>query len=484
MINLYQILNIDYNASEKSIQAGIALYRLRSDANEKVVAAAREWLLTPHVREQYDRKLFAHLGIAEAIAASDSSNNKAATPTYQIDKKLIPTTNIDEFEHLYQFLGIRTNASYAEIADAIEEAVLEGLNGKTIQLAREQLLDPANRLEYDMAHGIESAAAIMDANEPVSLLTHSALRLPNWLSFLRRQHKVNTINQTPTTHTTLASTPPTTTENPSDASPAQQPHKINQTESSTLSAVSKPAPTPAPKPQFTRDNWYHFLGIRGDASFHEIKVAIRQARLKGRDKELIRQAQSMLLKPGNRRIYDKQHNIAAFVAAQNGDIHATVPPTDYRPAPQIMGFSLQKCLLTVLALLGLSSAWMPWTNMIKGVHLMLTWPFFLVCLTTLACCACGHKEDPLYQSCSRLLNFALLPAAVLIYLIGYRQYHFGAYYAIAAGIGFFVVPWLFSQQSKNVSYQAQGQQLFALLALILNLIAAMIAGWYLDIVAI
>ena len=57
MINLYEILKIEPTASEKSIQAGIAIYRLRDDADEKIVAAARQWLLNPAVRDQYNRKL-------------------------------------------------------------------------------------------------------------------------------------------------------------------------------------------------------------------------------------------------------------------------------------------------------------------------------------------------------------------------------------------------------------------------------------------
>ena len=50
MINLYEILKIEPTASEKSIQAGIAIYRLRADADDKVVMAARQWLLNPSVR--------------------------------------------------------------------------------------------------------------------------------------------------------------------------------------------------------------------------------------------------------------------------------------------------------------------------------------------------------------------------------------------------------------------------------------------------
>jgi hypothetical protein len=104
---------------------------------------------------------------------------------------------------LYQFLGVRTKASYAELADAIDEAVLEGLNGKTIQLARETLLDPDSRAAYDAEHGIESAAAIMDAAEPVSRLPHTGLRLPAWLSFGKRKTKPSTtsIPVTPTEET-------------------------------------------------------------------------------------------------------------------------------------------------------------------------------------------------------------------------------------------------------------------------------------------
>ena len=40
------------------------------------------------------------------------------------------------------------------------------------------------------------------------------------------------------------------------------------------------------------------------------------------------------------------------------------------------------------------------------------------------------------------------------------------------------LPELLGQQSKNVSYRAKGQQLFALLALVLNLIALLMVWWF------
>ena len=124
MINLYEILKIEPTANEKSIQAGIAIYRLRADADDKVVMAARQWLLNPTVREQYNRKLFAEIGQPSAAPAAEPV--ATATPQYHVDSKLIPTTQLNDYEHLYQFLGVRTQATYAELADAIDEAVLEG----------------------------------------------------------------------------------------------------------------------------------------------------------------------------------------------------------------------------------------------------------------------------------------------------------------------------------------------------------------------
>ena len=474
MINLYEILKIEPTANEKSIRAGIAIYRLRADADDKVVMAARQWLLNPTVREQYNRKLFAEIG--QPSAAPVAEPVATATPQYHVDSKLIPTTQLNDYEHLYQFLGVRTQASYAELADAIDEAVLEGLNGKTIQLARETLLDPDSRAAYDAEHGIESAAAIMDAAEPVSRLPHTGLRLPAWLSFGKRK------------------TSPALAPNPTDASTANSDEPSN-----TLSASSQavafdeetadspdlqaaipatPKPTAAPKPQFKRDNWYHFLGIRGDATFQEIRVAIRNARLKGRDKELIRQAQNMLVNPGNRRLYDKQNNIPAYVAAQNGDVTALVKPTDYRPAPQLFGMSLQKLLLTVFAIIGLASALMPWTQQVLGLRFALSWPLYSLCVLALACVASGDLRDPVYRPASRTLIVAMLPVAILLYILGARQFQYGVYWGIASMVGMALLPELLGQQSKNVSYRAKGQQLFALLALVLNTIALLMVWWF------
>ena len=477
MINLYEILKIEPTASEKSIQAGIAIYRLREDADEKIVAAARQWLLNPAVRDQYNRKLFAEIGMPNTAPTAELV--VTAAPQYHVDSKLIPTTQLNDYEHLYQFLGVRTKATYAELADAIDEAVLEGLNGKTIQLARETLLDPDSRAAYDAEHGIESAAAIMDAAEPVSRLPHTGLRLPAWLSFGKRKAKPSTtsIPVTPTEETE-----PTTSHqtNELDIPHSAQPFDDDTGVKNDIQAAQKatPAPTTAPKPQFKRDNWYHFLGIRGDASFQEIQVAIRNARLKGRDKELIRQAQNMLQKPGNRRLYDKQNNIAAYIAAQNGDVTGHVKATDYRPAPQLLGMSLQKILLAVFALIGLASALMPWAQNVLGLRFGLAWPLFGLSILTLACVASGDFRDPVYRPASRTLIVAMLPVAILMYLLGARQFQYGVYWGMASMLGIAVLSELLGQQSKNVSYRAKGQQLFAILALVLNLIALLMVWWF------
>ena len=477
MINLYEILKIEPTASEKSIQAGIAIYRLRADADDKVVMAARQWLLNPSVREQYNRKLFAEIGQPSAAPAAEPV--ATATPQYHVDSKLIPTTQLNDYEHLYQFLGVRTNASYAELADAMDEAVLEGLNGKTIQLARETLLDPDSRAAYDGAHGIESAAAIMDAAEPVSRLPHTGLRLPAWLQFGKRKTTPSSLSISVTPTDEIA---PTETHQPNDLDipHSTQPLDGDVEKTGELQAAQKatPAPTAAPKPQFKRDNWYHFLGIRGDASFQEIQVAIRNARLKGRDKELIRQAQNMLQKPGNRRLYDKQNNIAAYIAAQNGDVTGHVKATDYRPAPQLLNMSLQKILLAVFALIGLASALMPWTQQVLGLRLGLAWPLFGLSILTLACVASGDFRDPVYRPASRTLIVAMLPVAILMYMLGARQFQYGVYWGMASMLGIAVLSELLGQQSKNVSYRAKGQQLFAILALILNLIALLMVWWF------
>lgn len=475
MINLYEILKIEPTASEKSIQAGIAIYRLRADADDKVVMAARQWLLNPSVREQYNRKLFAEIGMPNTAPVTEPVAT-AAPQQYHVDSKLIPTTQLNDYEHLYQFLGVRTNASYAELADAMDEAVLEGLNGKTIQLARETLLDPDSRAAYDGEHGIESAAAIMDAAEPVSRLPHTGLRLPAWLSFGKRK-----------TSPALAPNPTAANETNSDE-PASAPSASSLAlafddetgVSGDLQAAipATPKPTAAPKPQFKRDNWYHFFGIRGDATYQEIRVAIRHARLKGRDKELIRQAQNMLVNPGNRRLYDKQNNIPAYVAAQNGDVTAHVKPTDYRPAPQLLSMSLQKLLLAVFAIIGLVSALMPWTQQVLGLRFALSWPLYCVCIMALACVASGDLRDPVYRPASRTLIAAMLPVAILMYVLGTRQFQYGVYWGIASMVGMAALPELLGQQSKNVSYRAKGQQLFALLALVLNLIALLMVWWF------
>ena len=477
MINLYEILKIEPTASEKSIQAGIAIYRLREDADEKIVAAARQWLLNPAVRDQYNRKLFAEIGMPSIVPTAEPV--VTAAPQYHVDSKLIPTTQLNDYEHLYQFLGVRTKATYAELADAIDEAVLEGLNGKTIQLARETLLDPDSRAAYDAEHGIESAAAIMDAAEPVSRLPHTGLRLPAWLSFGKRKAKPSTtsIPVTPTEETE-----PTTSHqtNELDIPHSAQPFDDNAGIKNDLQAAQKatPAPTTAPKPKFKRDNWYHFLGIRGDASFQEIQVAIRNARLKGRDKELVRQAQNMLQKPGNRRLYDKQNNIAAYIAAQNGDVTGHVKATDYRPAPHLLGMSFQKILLAFFVFIGLVSAMMPWTQDVVGVRFSLSWPLYCVCIMTLACVFSGDSRDPVYRPASRILIVAMLPVAILMYMLGARQFQYGVYWGMAAMIGIAVLSELLGQQSKNVSYRAKGQQLFAILALVLNLIALLMVWWF------
>ena len=478
MINLYEILKIEPTASEKSIQAGIAIYRLRADADDKVVMAARQWLLNPSVREQYNRKLFAEIGMPNTAPVTEPVAT-AAPQQYHVDSKLIPTTQLNDYEHLYQFLGVRTQASYAELADAIDEAVLEGLNGKTIQLARETLLDPDSRAAYDGEHGIESAAAIMDAAEPVSRLPHTGLRLPAWLQFGKRKTTPSSLSISVTPTDEIA---PTETHQPNDLDipHSTQPLDGDVEKTGELQAAQKatPAPTAAPKPQFKRDNWYHFLGIRGDASFQEIQVAIRNARLKGRDKELIRQAQNMLQKPGNRRLYDKQNNIAAYIAAQNGDVTGHVKATDYRPAPQLLNMSLQKILLAVFALIGLASALMPWTQQVLGLRLGLAWPLFGLSILTLACVASGDFRDPVYRPASRTLIVAMLPVAILMYMLGARQFQYGVYWGMASMLGIAVLSELLGQQSKNVSYRAKGQQLFAILALILNLIALLMVWWF------
>ena len=478
MINLYEILKIEPTASEKSIQAGIAIYRLRADADNKVVMAARQWLLNPSVREQYNRKLFAEIGMPNTAPVTEPVAT-AAPQQYHVDSKLIPTTQLNDYEHLYQFLGVRTNASYAELADAMDEAVLEGLNGKTIQLARETLLDPDSRAAYDGEHGIESAAAIMDAAEPVSRLPHTGLRLPAWLQFGKRKTTPSSLSISVTPTDEIA---PTETHQPNDLDipHSTQPLDGDVEKTGELQAAQKatPAPTAAPKPQFKRDNWYHFLGIRGDASFQEIQVAIRNARLKGRDKELIRQAQNMLQKPGNRRLYDKQNNIAAYIAAQNGDVTGHVKATDYRPAPQLLNMSLQKILLAVFALIGLASALMPWTQQVLGLRLGLAWPLFGLSILTLACVASGDFRDPVYRPASRTLIVAMLPVAILMYMLGARQFQYGVYWGMASMLGIAVLSELLGQQSKNVSYRAKGQQLFAILALILNLIALLMVWWF------
>ena len=478
MINLYEILKIEPTASEKSIQAGIAIYRLRADADDKVVMAARQWLLNPSVREQYNRKLFAEIGMPSTAPVAEPVAT-AAPQQYHVDSKLIPTNQLNDYEHLYQFLGVRTNASYAELADAMDEAVLEGLNGKTIQLARETLLDPDSRAAYDGEHGIESAAAIMDAAEPVSRLPHTGLRLPAWLQFGKRKTTPSSLSISVTPTDEIA---PTETHQPNDLDipHSTQPLDGDVEKTGELQAAQKatPAPTAAPKPQFKRDNWYHFLGIRGDASFQEIQVAIRNARLKGRDKELIRQAQNMLQKPGNRRLYDKQNNIAAYIAAQNGDVTGHVKATDYRPAPQLLNMSLQKILLAVFALIGLASALMPWTQQVLGLRLGLAWPLFGLSILTLACVASGDFRDPVYRPASRTLIVAMLPVAILMYMLGARQFQYGVYWGMASMLGIAVLSELLGQQSKNVSYRAKGQQLFAILALILNLIALLMVWWF------
>ena len=220
------------------------------------------------------------------------------------------------------------------------------------------------------------------------------------------------------------------------------------------------------------------MGIRGDATFQEIRVAIRNARLKGRDKELIRQAQNMLVNPGNRRLYDKQNNIPAYVAAQNGDVTALVKPTDYRPAPQLFGMSLQKLLLAVFAIIGLASALMPWTQQVLGLRFALSWPLYSVCVLALACVASGDLRDPVYRPASRTLIVAMLPIAILLYILGARQFQYGVYWGIASMVGMALLPELLGQQSKNVSYRAKGQQLFALLALVLNIIALLMVWWF------
>ena len=478
MINLYEILKIEPTASEKSIQAGIAIYRLRADADDKVVMAARQWLLNPSVREQYNRKLFAEIGMPNTAPVTEPVAT-AAPQQYHVDSKLIPTTQLNDYEHLYQFLGVRTNASYAELADAMDEAVLEGLNGKTIQLARETLLDPDSRAAYDGEHGIESAAAIMDAAEPVSRLPHTGLRLPAWLQFGKRKTTPSSLSISVTPTDEIA---PTETHQPNDLDipHSTQPLDGDVEKTGELQAAQKatPAPTAAPKPQFKRDNWYHFLGIRGDASFQEIQVAIRNARLKGRDKELIRQAQNMLQKPGNRRLYDKQNNIAAYIAAQNGDVTGHVKATDYRPAPQLLNMSLQKILLAVFALIGLASALMPWTQQVLGLRLGLAWPLFGLSILTLACVASGDFRDPVYRPASRTLIVAMLPVAILMYMLGARQFQYGVYWGMASMLGIAVLSELLGQQSKNVSYRAKGQQLFAILALVFNLIALLMVWWF------
>ncbi|AUZ06402.2 hypothetical protein ADP71_32330 [Vitreoscilla sp. C1] len=451
MINLYQILNIEPNASIKSIQAGIAIYSLRDDAHPKVIAAARTHLLNPQHRQTYDQHLFASLGM-DANTVHHHTTPIKPTATHQIDKKLIPTNQIHEFEHLYQFLGIDTQASYANIADAIDDAVLEGLNGKYIQDAREQLLNPDARADYDAQHHIVSAAAIIQSESSSSIQKQRGFSVKNWL-------KRGKNNPRPP-HQTQANT---------------QAHSSN-------TETDKYSPTQAaanPTPTFKRDNWYQFLGIRGDATYQEIKVAIRTAKLKGRDKELIKQAQNMLLRPANRRLYDKQNNILVFIAAQNGDIHSKVKATDYRPASQWANRSIQKICLAACALMGLSSGFTLWLPDTIGWRLMSAGPVFLTCFMTLVCLFFGHKQDPLYHKTHILLSLSFIPAAWSLSWLNWQSSQTGMYWGCAAALGIFIVPLLWRGQSRNVSFQANTQQSLAFIVLLANIVWVTIA-WYLT----
>lgn len=458
MINLYQILNIEPNASVKSIQAGIAIYSLRDDANPKVIAAARTYLLNPQHRQTYDQHLFASLGIQTDTFAANTAQAKP-TAAHHVDKKLIPTNQIHEFEHLYQFLGVDTQASYAHIADAIDDAVLEGLNGKHIQDARENLLNPNTRAEYDAKHHIASAAAIINVQESSVQHKQRGFSLKNWLP-QRQKSQPKAIEHPSTEH--------------------QPPIKADASHTQTRANPQIQAPITAnavPPPTFKRDNWYQFLGIRGDATYQEIKLAIRTAKLKGRDKALIKQAQNMLLHPARRRLYDQQNNILVFIAAQNGDIHSKVKATDYRHASQWANYSTQKIGLALCALLGLGSGFATWLPNTIGWRLSAAGPIFLTCLMTLVCLFFGHKQDPLSRNTHALLSLSLILAAWVLSLTHWQQYQTGMYWGSAAALGIVMVPWLWAGQSRNVSFQASTQQSLALIALLANMIWAAIY-WY------
>ena len=467
MINLYDILNIEPTANVKSIQAGIALYGLREDANAKVMEAARTYLLNPQYRQAYDAKLFAQLNLPKP------QNKPLHTPPqnqHHIDKKLIPTTQLNEFEHLYQFLGIQTDAKTHQIKQAIEEAILEGLNGKYIQQAREILLNPSKRQAYDLQQNIQHH---LDNNDDFND-NDTNTSDPWWKRWLPSwRHKKSVIKPvSPKDLDAVIDQPVTQSGKHTPINP--QTTAITQTVTTPLAnddaSTTANSSKPAAKATFNRDNWYHFLGIRGDASYQEIKVAIRKAKLKGRDVAAIKQAQNILLRPATRKLYDKQNNISAFVAAQNAHTKRGVVATDYKPAKTLFGYSVQKALLLLMCMVGVINSLFPWLHNIVGLQLQLAWPLLLSCVTMALCVCIGHKQDPLSRKAMVWLNLSLLPAMALLSLIPLSHYQNGFCVAWGVAIALMLLPWLMQAQSRNVSFKSHVQQWLALLGFIINLI--------------
>lgn len=135
MVNLYELLGIKHTATEQEIKQAIAKHYTESTLQEGVLTKAKEWLLNPQIKAKYDAQLLA---------------------TYP-ELKLPPTEkpkSVTTFANLYDFLGVPTDATEAEILSAISSLELQHADARQINLCKNYLLNKDRRNKYDVQHGI------------------------------------------------------------------------------------------------------------------------------------------------------------------------------------------------------------------------------------------------------------------------------------------------------------------------------------------
>ena len=76
MLDFYEVLGVPTNATSMDIEKAIRLARQRGDVDEKILSQARNFLIDPKMRKEYDKKM----GINAATRARARSALKSDTP--------------------------------------------------------------------------------------------------------------------------------------------------------------------------------------------------------------------------------------------------------------------------------------------------------------------------------------------------------------------------------------------------------------------